>query len=72
MNINDMLSDSTLTINEDENGFITLVFQENFIDFEFDTLVNIEARTDENSTTLDSVVFDDVSDEIAIPKWEQA
>lgn len=61
MSINDMLSDSALIINEDEEGFITLVFQEDFIDFQFDTLVNIKARTDEKSTTLDSVVFDDVS-----------
>ena len=61
MSINDMLSDSAITINEDEDGFITLVFQEDFIDFEFDTLVNIQARTDEKSTTLDSIVFDDVS-----------
>ena len=61
MSINDILSDSSLSINEDQDGFITLVFQENFIDFQFDTLVNIKARTDEKSTTLDSVVFDDVS-----------
>ena len=61
MSINDMLSDSAITINEDEDGFITLVFQEDFIDFEFDTLVNIQARTDKKSTTLDSIVFDDVS-----------
>jgi len=59
MSINDMLSDSSITINED--GFITLVFQQDFIDFEFDTLVNIQARTDEKTTTLDSVVFDDVT-----------
>ena len=61
MSINDMLSDSAITINEDEDGFITLVFQQDFIDFEFDTLVNIQARTDEKTTTLDSVVFDDVT-----------
>jgi len=61
MSIDDILTDSALTINEDEDGFITLVFQEEFIDFQFDTLVNIKARTDEKTTTLDSVVFDDVS-----------
>ena len=33
MSINDMLSDSAITINENEDGFITLVFQEDFIDF---------------------------------------
>ncbi|MBC8266152.1 MAG: hypothetical protein H8E84_04220 [Flavobacteriales bacterium] len=60
MSINDILTDSNTTINEDANGFITLIFQEDFIDFKFDTLVNIKARTDEKSTTLDSVVFDDV------------
>ena len=71
MSINDMLSDSAITINEDEDGFITLVFQEDFIDFEFDTLVNIQARTDEKSTTLDSIVFDDVTVLQTLPQLEK-
>ena len=33
----DMLSDSAITINEDEDGFITLVFQEKFTDINLDT-----------------------------------
>ena len=37
MNINDMLSDSNLIINEDEEGFISLVFQQEFIDMNLDS-----------------------------------
>ena len=61
MSINDILTDTNNILNENADGFITLVYQESFIDFRFDTLVNINAKTDEKTTTLDSVVFDDVS-----------
>ena len=60
MNINDMLSDSNLIINEDEEGFISLVFQQEFIDMNLDTLIKIDAIADEQTHTLDSVTFADV------------
>ena len=60
MNINDMLSDSNLIINEDEDGFISLVFQQEFIDMNLDTLIKIDAIADEQTHTLDSVSFADV------------
>ena len=60
MNINDMLSDSNLNIIENEEGFVSLVFQQEFIDMNLDTLIKIDAITDEQIHTLDSASFADV------------
>jgi hypothetical protein len=60
MNINDMFSDSILNIVENEEGFISLVFQEEFIDMNLDTLIKIDAIADEQIHTLDSASFDNV------------
>ena len=60
MNINDMFSDSNLTINENEEGFISLVFQQEFIDINLDTLIKIDAIADKQTHTLDSATFADV------------
>ena len=60
MNINDMLSDSNLNIVENEEGFVSLVFQQEFIDMNLDTLIKIDAIADEQTHTLDSASFADV------------
>ena len=60
MNINDMFKDSNLTINENEEGIVSLVFQQEFIDINFDTLIRIDAIADEQIHTLDSATFADV------------
>lgn len=60
MNINNMISDSSISINEDESGFISLVFQEEFLNVNFDTLIKIDAIADEQTHTLDSASFEDV------------
>ena len=60
MNINDMLSDSNLNIVENEEGFVSLVFQQEFIDMNLDTLIKIDAIADEQTHTLDSASFNDV------------
>ena len=60
MNINDMLSDSNLNIIENEEGFVSLVFQQEFIDMNLDTLIKIDAIADEQTHTLDSASFNDV------------
>jgi hypothetical protein len=60
MNINDMLLDSNLIINENNEGFISLVFQQEFIDMNLDTLIKIDAIADEQTHTLDSASFADV------------
>ena len=61
MSINDMLSDSAITLNEDEDGFITLVFQEKFTDINLDTLISVEDTLGETKVVLDSITFKDVS-----------
>ena len=53
MNINNMISDSSVSINEDASGFISLVFQEEFLNVNFDTLIKIDAIADEQTHTLD-------------------
>ncbi len=60
MSINDMLTDSNIILSENNEGFISLIFEENFIDINFDTLVNIDAIADEKTHTLDSASFADV------------
>ena len=60
MNINNLLSDTNLNITEDNNGFITLVYEESFIDMNYDSLIHIDARAGEKTEKLDSVIFDDV------------
>ena len=60
MSINDMLSDSNLNVVENEEGFISLVFQQEFIDMNLDTLIKIDAIADEQTHTLDSASFNDV------------
>ena len=60
MNINNILSDSALNINENSDGFINLIYEKNFIDINFDTLIKIDAIADEQIHTLDSAKFADV------------
>ena len=57
----DMLSDSAITINEDEDGFITLVFQEKFTDIDLDTLIDIKDTLGVTKVVLDSMTFKDIS-----------
>ena len=60
MDITQLIADSNLIINEDDEGFISLVFQQEFIDMNFDTLIKIDAIADEQTHTLDSASFADV------------
>ena len=60
MNINNIISDSSISVNEDATGFISLVLQEEFLNVNFDTLIKIDAIADEQTHTLDSASFEDV------------
>ena len=60
LNINNIISDTAAIINEDDEGFISLVFQQEFIDMNLDTLIKIDAIADEQTHTLDSATFTDV------------
>ena len=60
MNINNIISDSSISVNEDASGFISLVLQEEFLNVNFDSLIKIDAIADEQTHTLDSASFEDV------------
>ena len=60
MTINNMLSDSNLNVLANDEGFINLVYEENFIDMNLDTLIKIDTIADEQIHTLDSASFADV------------
>ena len=42
LNIANLISDTTTLINEDQEGFISLVFEQEFIDMNLDTIIKIE------------------------------
>ena len=60
MNIDNIISDSSISVSEDASGFISLVLQEEFLNVNFDTLIKIDAIADEQTHTLDSASFEDV------------
>ena len=61
MSINDMLTDTSLIINEDEEGLISLVFNQDFIDLNIDSIIRIDTVADEEIHKLDSVTFEDIT-----------
>ena len=61
LDINNMISDTATLINTDQNGFVSLVFQENLMDIELDSLIKIDAIADEQTHTLDSASFADIT-----------
>jgi len=60
MNINQMITDSNIIVNENDEGLIYLVLQQDFIDMNLDTLIKIDDIADEKTHTLDSTSFKDV------------
>tara|TARA_B100000963_G_scaffold55368_1_gene43467 strand:- start:2249 stop:4264 length:2016 start_codon:yes stop_codon:yes gene_type:complete len=60
VNIDNIISDSSISVNEDASGFISLVFQKEILNVNFDTLIKIDAIADEQTHTLDSASFEDV------------
>lgn len=61
MSIEDVFTSDDFTTTTNDSGFVTLVFQEEIIDANFDSLINLNVRINEESTKLDSVTFSDVS-----------
>ena len=59
ISINDLLTDSNTTLNED--SFITLVFQEKFTDINLDTLISVTDTIDKTKVVLDSIAFKEIS-----------
>ena len=60
MTIKNLLPDSGLNITEDNNGFITLVYEESLLNIDYDSLFLLETTSEETTIKIDSVDFDDV------------
>ena len=60
IDINKLFNDSSIEQSTNNEGLITLVFQDDFANLNLDTLLSINTIADEQSTTLDSVTFLDV------------
>lgn len=61
IDITNMISDSSITVSSDDSGRINLIFQQNFLDINFDSLIKLELTTNEESNKIDSISFADVS-----------
>ena len=57
INIYNILKDSIILLEEDNNNFISLVYEKELINIKLDSLININAIVGETSTTLDSLKF---------------
>jgi len=60
LNINNIVADSIDIINEDAEGFISLVYQESLLNVDYDSLLLLETTSEETTIKIDSVDFDDV------------
>jgi hypothetical protein len=60
MDINNLLTDSNASAIIDDNNFITLVYEQDFIDMNVDSLIKVDAIADEQTHTLDSAIFHDI------------
>jgi len=60
MNIDNMLSDSNLNIVENDEGYISLIYEEDLLNINYDSLITLETKSEEKSIRIDSVKFDDV------------
>ena len=60
MNIDNMISDSNLNIVENEEGYISLIYEQDLLNINYDSLITLETNSEEKSIRIDSVNFNDV------------
>ncbi len=60
LNIDNILSDSNLNVIENDEGYISLIYEEELLNVDYDSLITIEAKSEEKSIRIDSVNFNDV------------
>ena len=60
IDINNIVSDSNISIENNQSGIANLIFQQELLNINLDTLVKIDAIADEQTHTLDSASFEDV------------
>ncbi len=61
INIKDILIDSTLNVHEDNNGFISLVYQQELTNINLDTILYVKDTLGVTKVVLDSLNFNDIS-----------
>lgn len=60
IDINNIVTDSNISIENNQSGIANLIFQQELLNINLDTLVKIDAIADEQTHTLDSASFEDV------------
>ena len=60
MNIDNIISDSNLNLIENEEGFISLIFEQDLLNINYDSLIILETKSEEKTIRIDSVNFNDV------------
>ena len=60
ININSIVKDSIISINENDSGLISLIYEENIIDLNLDSIININSIIGEQTEKLDSINFKDI------------
>ena len=60
MNIDNIISDSNLNLIENGEGFISLIFEQDLLNINYDSLIILETKSEEKTIRIDSVNFNDV------------
>ena len=60
MNIDNIISDSNLNLVENGEGFISLIFEQDLLNINYDSLIILETKSEEKTIRIDSVNFNDV------------
>jgi hypothetical protein len=60
ININSIVKDSIINIDENDSGLISLIYHENIIDINLDSIININTIIGEKTEKLDSIYFKDI------------
>ena len=60
IDINNIVTDSNISIENNQSGIANLIFQQELLNINLDTLVKIDAIADEQTHTLDSASFENV------------
>ena len=60
ININSIIQDSLINIDENDSGLISLIYQEDIIDINLDSIININTIIGEKTEKLDSIHFKDI------------
>ena len=60
IDLNNISIDSNLLIDNNDDGYLSLIYSESILDINLDSMIKIDAIADEKTHTLDSTTFKDV------------